>query len=211
MIKVACFDLGGVLIKIAHHWEDAAAHAKMKITEKLPLGRPLNIAPGFDDYQAGRISDSEYVAQLARFLDVTEDQAQSIHNHILLEPYEGVHEIVMGLDKLGIETACLSNTNSPHWRYMSDSGRFPTHLALGHRFASHELRLQKPDPEIFLAFESALGSRGAQIAFFDDSQANVEAAARLGWNAFKIDPSKPTASQILNAFAGLGIQLYPSQ
>ena len=211
MIKVACFDLGGVLIKIAHHWEDAADHAKIKIRNDIPAAQPLNIAPGFDDYQAGLISDSEYFAQLARFLEVTEPEARSIHNHILLEPYEGVHEIVLALDKMGIETACLSNTNSPHWKYMSDSGQFPTHLALGHRFASHELRLQKPDPDIFLAFESALGSRGAQIVFFDDSQANVDAAAHLDWNAFKIEPTEPTAPQIVRAFAGLGIELYPAQ
>ena len=60
---------------------------------------------------------------------------------------------------------------------------------LHHRFASHLLRLRKPDDAIYAHVEGATGVRGMAIVFFDDVAENVDAARRRGWHAYRIDPA----------------------
>ena len=57
-----------------------------------------------------------------------------------------------------------------------------------HAFASHLLRLRKPDDAIYAAVERETGVGGGAVVFFDDVAENVEAARRRGWHAYRIDP-----------------------
>jgi len=131
--------------------------------------------------------------------------ADLVHRRIMIEPFPGVDEIVKSLNLAGILTACLSNTNGPHCREMTESGRFPANEMLRLRLASHELRLEKPDPAIFRAFEARAGASGAEILFFDDSKENVDVAASLGWNSLWIDSGIDPGTQIRRAIRNHGL------
>jgi putative hydrolase of the HAD superfamily len=105
-------------------------------------------------------------------------------------PYPGAVELLDALSAAGVPTACLSNTNDPHWRLMNDPVShtyFPFHK-LTHAFASHLVRLRKPDDAIYAHVERATGVPGEKIVFFDDVEENVEGARRCGWRACHVDP-----------------------
>ena len=60
---------------------------------------------------------------------------------------------------------------------------------LTHAFASHLLRLRKPDDAIYAHVERATGARPDRILFFDDVEENVAGALRRGWRAHRVDPA----------------------
>lgn len=206
MVKVVCFDVGGVLIRIAHFWLDAAAHAQVSVRPEILPTATLSDSPLFGAYQRGAVSEEVYLTDLMDYLGLASlDEADLVHRHIMIEPFPEVDRIVKWLNLAGILTACLSNTNGPHWREMTESGRFPANEMLRLRMASHELRLEKPDLAIFRAFEARAGESGKDILFFDDSKENVEAAASLGWNSVWIDSELDPGAQIKRTLAKNGI------
>jgi putative hydrolase of the HAD superfamily len=50
-------------------------------------------------------------------------------------------------------------------------------------FFSGELSVAKPDPQIYRVVTAKLGVEPAAVVFFDDRQANVDAARAAGWRA----------------------------
>ena len=106
--------------------------------------------------------------------------------------YPGWSTLSDRLDRLGVDTALLSNTNALQWELLSPTGPkaggYPAIGRLRHRFASHQLRLAKPDPAIYAAVEKATGHAGDHVLFFDDKLENIEAARGCGWTAVQIDP-----------------------
>lgn len=205
---MVCFDVGGVLIRIAHTWQEATQFASVAIAQELKSPAFLSETPFFLSYQQGTINDDEYLAELAAFLGLEGIAAAcSVHNHIMIEPYPRVDEIVRSLNHIGITTACLSNTNQPHWDDMFHSGRFPANEAIQFRRASHLMKLQKPDPEIFVRFASEVGAHAGEILLFDDSSANIESASQLGWRTYKIDPHQSTYEQMVAGLAREGLEL----
>jgi 2-haloacid dehalogenase len=65
-----------------------------------------------------------------------------------------------------------------------------------HRFASHLMRLEKPDPRVFAYVERETGYAAERILFFDDRVENVDAARAGGWMAELIDHTGDTAAQL---------------
>lgn len=198
-IRLVCFDLGGVLVQIAHTWEEAAALAGYRLSS---APRSLISLPEMDPYQAGTISADDYLTGVQRYLQLSSiDAALSVHDFILKAPYPGTLELIEGLHQYGIATACLSNTNALHWKEMVEGDRFPNVNALQFRIASHELGLNKPDPAFYAAVERVTGVAGHQIAYFDDTAGHVEGAKACGWNAFLIDPTGDTSAQMRSRLA----------
>ena len=64
------------------------------------------------------------------------------------------------------------------------------------RLASHELRLEKPAPAIYRAFQTEAEVEPGALFFFDDSAHNIEGANACGWHAFQVDPTGDPASQM---------------
>jgi glucose-1-phosphatase len=181
-LRAVCFDLGGVLVEIAHTWEEALDAAD--IPHSLPGGTPLVAAPLFVEYQAGEVNEAEYLRALAGYLGLAEvGNALTAHDAILLREGPWVLEAVRRLNASGIVTGCLSNTNALHWAELNRPERFPGLAELQVRLASHEIGANKPDEAAYRAFEAAVGFHGREIAFFDDHPGNVAAARELGWQA----------------------------
>lgn len=192
-----CFDLGGVLARIRHTWGEAMQGAGVERGSEAFLSLPLIACPAFNEFQAGQRALDSYLVELGRFLGgINVDQALAVHQAILVGPYPGTHELVRQLHQSGFITGCLSNTNEPHWQIMRHSGAYPAISELHVPFASHEVLLEKPHPEIYRAFAARASVPPEAIAFFDDSQPNVDAAIREGWRAWKIDPEGDPVTQM---------------
>jgi FMN phosphatase YigB (HAD superfamily) len=196
-VRAVAFDLGGVLIQIHHEWQGATAAAGLKCQASGPLGG----FPEFDEYQMGAIDDDRFLSSLCDFLSAERDDAKKVHMAVLREAYRGTAELVKELTSRGILCGCISNTNALHWERFFDGASYEFGPMLEVRIGSHLVGASKPDPAIFAAFERACGIPPAAIAFFDDNPANVEAAARRGWQVRLVDPSGDTVAQ-MRSFLG---------
>ena len=204
-VRLVCFDLGVVIIRICQTWKEriAAAGLKMRDPTLWDKIRPTRNAL-MVRYMTGCVTGRQFAQQLSEALESQYNRAEimAIHDAWLIDEYEGVGTIVDQLHRAGIDTAALSNTTNEHWARMDE---FPTVGRLRHRFASHELGLSKPDPAIYRHVERQLGYTGQQILFFDDTEENVTAAREVGWRATRVDPAGVPAQQIIDALAKHGV------
>jgi FMN phosphatase YigB (HAD superfamily) len=207
-IRVVCFDLGGVLVRIGRSWTEVVAAAGFEIRGDVASPEAQSARHELMDlYALGKISEDEWAHRSASALgDVyTAEELKAIHQGWLVEEYPGVVVLIDALNQADVHTACLSNTNHAHWvRMLHHDGNgplageppYPGIVRLRSHYASHLLGLAKPDEAIYRAFERASGYRGDEVLFFDDLAANVEAARNVGWTAERIDPDVETAPQL---------------
>ena len=205
MIKLVCFDLGGVLIRICRTWAEGCARAGLDV--RGDVDRDLARSHWLDfnaEYQSGRIDLDAFSRRLSEAVDgrYTPDEMRRVHMAWTIDEYDGVAEVVAQLHASGLETAALSNTCHDHWEQLV---QYPTFMALRRRFASHELGLRKPDPAIYRAVETGTGCEGGEIIFFDDLEENVAAAHALGWAAEFVAPDGAPATQIEHALTTHGV------
>jgi glucose-1-phosphatase len=191
-IQLVVFDLGRVLVRICRDWRHACEVARVPA----PAGElaPDTWATLHDlvcRVEVGQISTAEFCRRAAPALGLRPDQAATMWNAYTRGTYPGAVELLDELRAAGVATACLSNTNATHWALLGDPAGhsyFPFER-LTYSFASHLLRLRKPDDAIYAHVESAVGVPGGAIVFFDDVPENVDAARRRGWHAYRIDPA----------------------
>jgi putative hydrolase of the HAD superfamily len=205
MDRLICFDIGGVLVRISQTWQEAAKYAGVNVT--LADTPPLFLADAdpMNRHQAGRIDYATYLDEMARLMGCLSEHAEKAHLSILQHEYVGIPEFVAEVRENGFRTACLSNTNAPHWEDLMNAAKFPTVANLEFRCASHLFQLGKPDPAIYRRFEAETGFRPDQIIFFDDNRQNVDAANQVGWLSFRIDPYGDTVAQMREALKDLEI------
>lgn len=187
-MRVVCFDLGGVLVEINHHWKGALLDAGFpeEVADRFDV--PLVDLEPFNDYQKGRLSLDDYLSELARFLGSSTERALAAHNAILRTAYPGIPELIEDVHRAGWVSGVLSNTNAPHWEAMHSEPRLAVLKTIQFPIASHLIGAEKPDPAMYRAFEAASRATGDEITYFDDGIGNVEAARVLGWTAHRIDP-----------------------
>jgi len=198
-VRAVCFDLGGVLIRICGTWGEALGVCGLQ-SQNPAADLSLSSFPGLEAHQSGALTEEQYFEQLAQYLGLSgSDEAVRVHEGIVKEEYHGAFEFVRELNENGLSTGCLSNTNEYHWRQLLDTERFPVMSELQVRLASHELALNKPDPEVFRRFEEEARVEGPEIVYFDDTAGHVEAAKSLGWRAYLIDPAEDPIAQMRQA------------
>ena len=200
-VRLVVFDAGGVIVRVAGSWEEA--QARTGIPSEGAARRPefqALLLEGDRRSKVGEIDTATYTTQLADALGCSADDVARILEAYLLGEYPGWSTLSDRLDRLGVDTALLSNTNALQWELLSPTGPkaggYPAIGRLRHRFASHQLGLAKPDPAIYAAVEKATGHAGDHVLFFDDKLENIEAARGCGWTAVQIDPAGDPASQI---------------
>jgi FMN phosphatase YigB (HAD superfamily) len=200
-VKLVCFDLGGVLLRICRSWPEGCAAAGIDLRSPAN-GAACEVSGWYapreltDLYQTGRITCDEFAQQFSAIIHHIYSPAEimRVHRAWILGEYPGVGEVIARIHDAGCETAALSNTNHGHWQQIQT---YQSVMRLRTRLASHELRLHKPDPAIYRELEQRLNRRGREILFFDDLPENVQAARAVGWVAEQIDPHACTATQML--------------
>jgi glucose-1-phosphatase len=207
-VRIVCFDLGGVLVRICDSWAEACAAAGLAAR-----GEPFD--PAIEEKRhaltallvIGRITVEEWAAGVSQVLGgaYAPDELTRMHDAISQEEHAGALVLVDELHDAGVETACLSNTNHAHWtRLVHHDGsapltgdpEYPSVARLKRHYASHLLALAKPDDAIYAEFERRTGLHGPEILFFDDRIENVEGALRRAWRAHRIDPRGDTIAQV---------------
>ena len=197
------FDLGGVLIdldvgRMLKGFEGVGLDPRMFMAESAEKGATtvcegMSVGQLLSDYQTGDITTEELLETILPECrpGTTREQLIEAWNHCLVSIPQERLETVRRWREKGHRTYMLSNTNDLHWRYIS------THCFGGEGlgledcfdgvFLSHEMRLAKPDAEIYHSMLQRLGVRAEDCWFVDDAQVNVEAARKEGLQAEWLD------------------------
>lgn len=208
-MRVVCFDVGGVLAEIRPVFADCARAVGLDPVPASLEGKKIGDLAFFDDYQAGRYTDDEFLQVFGDFMGVSAETAFRVHQAILVGPNPGTVELVESLRERGVKTGCLSNTNELHWRVFMEGVLLPHLPRLDFQVGSHRLKLDKPNAAIYRAFEEICGAKPGDIVFFEDGAKNVEGALACGWDAVLIDPVNDPCGQMVDALRSRGI-VYPT-
>ncbi len=192
MIKNLLFDLGGVIMNIRRqNAVDALIKIGMKDADSF-LGDYAQTGP-FLKLEEGLISEEEFRSEIRKFIPnpVTDSEIDNAFCQFLLGIPE---ERLKALEKLhetyGIYM--LSNTNPIMWNSRISEEFRKLGKDMNYYFdgivTSFEAKSAKPDAKIFHAVVENLGIKPEETLFFDDSQANIDAASKLGFKTALVAP-----------------------
>ena len=205
-IRLVCFDLGGVLVRIARDWQDACGRAGVELPHTTAENRERHRALMLR-YETGEIDDAAYLREAPGCVGegVAAEQVVRVFDAWLLGMYPGAADLLVELKARGLKTACLSNTNARHWAALAGREEYRAIQQVDYRLASHELRVMKPNEAAYRRAEAATGFWGEQVLFFDDKPENVAAARAVNWKAEVIDRADDAVPQIRDYLAAHGV------
>jgi glucose-1-phosphatase len=199
-IRLVCFDVGGVLIRARGSFPETIVAAGLPLRLPEPQVAACFDCPEARDvrqrYRTGQIREHEYVQALSDAIHgvYSPQEILSIRDAWLLGPHPETGALLREVRQVpDIRLAVLSNTCLEHWPVMCG---YPWRSCLDYAFASHELGLAKPAPEIYRTVENVTSTPPRRILFFDDLEENVAGARECGWNAVRIDPLGIPARQM---------------
>jgi FMN phosphatase YigB (HAD superfamily) len=188
--KNIIFDLGNVLVKLDEQ-------ATMRGFEQLGMGKFEHIRENpealrlFQGMGIGKVTDHEFFDGFRKLTGskATDCQITDATNAMLLFIPDEKKRILLSLRAAGYKTYLLSNTINIHWRYCVDK-LFPmegytVNDYFDYTFVSQEMRMKKPDDEIFQTVINRTGIVPCETLFIDDLAVNCEAAERNGFHSFQ--------------------------
>ena len=183
-IDVVLFDLGGVLVELAGVEQMLAWSPGVPDTNE--LWRRWLHSPAVRRFETGSSARDAFAAEIVdefalpvgtgEFLDAFTRWPRAL--------YPGATAL---LDELRprFRLASVSNTNEIHWRRFRDEWSLPERF--DRNFPSFDVGRLKPDADYFHHVLDALGARAGTVLFVDDNAINVDAAARLGITARRVE------------------------
>ncbi len=190
-IKHLVFDLGGVII-------DLDPGATFKAFERL-TGLPfeqwkagMDRSHLFLDYEKGLIDDAQFREGVRRLgnISATDSEIDLAWNAMLGNiPAHRIQKVVeLGKD---FTTYVLSNANHIHELAVNQIlYRSMGKADLGHFFHkvyfSHNMKLRKPDAEIYRAVLDDSGLKPEEVLFLDDKPENLRGAEKLKIQTFHV-------------------------
>lgn len=193
---VLLFDLGGVLVDFT------GFEQLSRILGGMPAATAIRNrwieSDAVSHFERGEISSGDFAK-----LFVAEWQLSLSPDDFLHQFSEWSRGLYPGADRLlrhlqqTHRLACLSNCNQVH----ASSQRQWLDGLVEHFFFSHEMGAVKPDPAAFDQAIRRLAVPPRRIAYFDDTEVNVEAAAAAGMSAYQVTG----LSELTGALQQLGV------
>ena len=175
-IEVVLFDLGGVLADL----RDPVRSMSLSIGSD-EFWRIWTSSDNVQAFESGRMSLDEFAPAIAVELNVTDiHEFEERLRRWELALFDYSERLIAEL-KGTVRLALLSNTNVVHWnQIVSQTDVFG---AFSELFLSYETGLYKPEQAAFEHVLDHLGCSPSSIRFLDDTQANVDTATALGFDA----------------------------
>jgi glucose-1-phosphatase len=190
------FDLGGVLVEFSGV-RDIAPLLRTKASESEILER-WSRCHHSEQFGLGKLSPQHFSERFVRDwdLDVTPGDFLREFRSWSKCLLPGAAELLATL-RPRFRLAALSNSNELHW------DRNTSELGVTDLFevaiSSHQVGICKPDPGIYRVALDRLGVSPDAVMFFDDIQANVDAASALGIHAFRVDGVEGVRARLIKA------------
>ena len=190
MIKNIIFDFGDVFINL-----DKAA--TLRELNKLGMKEPKpELLQLFFAYEKGIINTSQFLEEVGPiFPGASKERLTAAWNAILLDLPEYRLQFLESLAELNAyQLFLLSNTNSLHMSYVQATmgdRRFERFMnCFVEVYLSHQMKMRKPETEIFQHVLEQQGLSPRETLFIDDTLENIESAARLGLSVWHLNPEK---------------------
>lgn len=185
MIKNLIFDFGGVIIdiepiRVGQSFKEMGVKNIEKVHEAA-------IAKGlYIDLEKGLITPAEFRDGLRAVsgLKLTDQQIDDAWNSMIIAFPKSRFDLMNELKK-NYNVYLLSNTNEIHYRYFNqylnkNMGAKSLEDFFTRCFYSHQMKMRKPDQEIFIKMIDDLKIKPSETLYFDDISENVTAASELG-------------------------------
>lgn len=205
MITTLLFDLGGVIM-------DIDRNNCVRAFEKLGMS-DINHFLGeyaqkgiFAQLEEGNLTAEEFHNEVKKHCPAgtTDREIDDAFNDFLIGIPRKRLERLLELKK-DFRLCLLSNTNRIMWdskiaaefRQIPDLDIHSYFDGIATSFEAHSL---KPSPEIFRYTEEKLHLVPSETLFLDDSEANVDAARKLGFNAEVVDSAEGNVFEVIDRF-----------
>lgn len=188
--KLIVFDVGGVFIELNVDRRRAALEAGGFWSSTAQANADLlhlNM-----QFRLGKIGEGAYLDRASEIYGLTAEQVVQAETALLEGVFTGMVDYVRTL-KSSRRVVCLSNTQAIHWRHIIEA-------MLGADlfdacYLSHEMGMEKPGEEIYLAVQHRENVLPEQIVFIDDTLENIDTSRRLGWHSIHhVDTAKTIAA-----------------
>lgn len=200
-IKNIIFDLGGVLL-------DLDVNRCMERLEGIGLHGVRQWMTGtnekgfFKEYECGMLTTVQFRNRIREEVgrELPDAEIDQIWNSMLKDIPDYKFELLLKLQK-NYKLYLLSNTNDLHWEYCTDKFAYKGMSMLDcftRVFLSFQMRLAKPDAEIFQTVLKEAGVKAEETLFVDDSKDNCQAASLLGIKVFHYVPGDNLEIQLQN-------------
>lgn len=186
-IKTVIFDLGGVIVDLdvgkTINGFSALSGFPPDQVRKLYTTHPV-----FHDYEKGLVTDATFrsgVRSLFESNGVSDAQIDAVWNAMLLGIPKAKLDLLKRL-KENFQVMILSNTNNIHVeemnnRLLPDAAGISSFDSLVHKvYYSHQLKMRKPDAEIYQFVLDDYKLKGNETIFLDDNADNIMGASKLG-------------------------------
>ena len=203
MIKTIIFDFGNVLYDLDI---DGCIDRLATIASLNREALIQQLTPVIERYEQGKVSDENLVWHV-------QQHNQTINPRLIVEAWNSMlvsidASVLPMLERLQkvYNLYLLSNINGFHARHvdrylrntLNDPEFLTTHFEKV--YYSHELRMRKPQPEIYDYVTKDIGKDNNQsldhILFIDDNKDNIAAANAYGWSTILHNPALRIAEQI---------------
>jgi putative hydrolase of the HAD superfamily len=134
-------------------------------------------------YELGQSSSTEFLQGINKLLSTPLPEAE-LHQHWcgIFSPIPQMLDLVRQL-KSQRQIYLISNTGEIHWQYLCE--RFALKELFTDLFASFEVGIMKPAPEIYRLAEQRFGFKAEEAVFIDDRAENVAGALACGWQGIQ--------------------------
>ena len=195
MIKNVIFDCGQVLIRyneveIATNFTDNAADAE--ILGKVGMSRKY-----WEKFDRGTLLEEDYLKQVKQELpEHLHDAVEKLAEEWVMccPAMPGMEEIVQDVKKAGKKLYLLSNFNKRlrYEQHYISALKYFDHLVI-----SGEIKVAKPDREIYEYLLSTYDLVPDECIFIDDNPANIAMAESLGIHGYLFDFDVPKLREYL--------------
>jgi len=201
-ISTLIFDFGGVLI-------DLDMNQSILNFKKLGVENVENYLSNFGQsgffmqLEKGKISTEEFRSEIRKMTTntITDKEIDDAWNAFLVRIPSEKLDIVYQLRKK-FRVIMLSNTNAIHFPYAEQTFFSYKNRGIDEYFdkcyRSYDMKMAKPDAEIFEAILNQEQVAPNQCLLLDDGPKNIEQAQKLGFQTYFVDPKEDLSFLLTN-------------
>lgn len=179
MIKNIVFDIGNVLVKF--NWKEYYASFGWPLEVQEKVAKATVLDPFWNEMDMGNLSDEEILEGfIERGPDVEAELRQMfVSFKDLLIQFEYTKGWIRDLQNRGYKVYCLSNMS---YKAVRECEALNFLKMLDGYVLSCDVRMTKPDLEIYRKLLNTYNLKAEECLFFDDLQANIDASIKAGFN-----------------------------
>lgn len=187
------FDLGNVILDIDYQ-STIKAFEKIGIENASILYSKSSQTKIFDQLETGKITKEDFILEIRKIIPkASKSEIINAWNAIIKDLPNSRIDILKNLRKNKFSIFLLSNTNSIHIDYIVRKigrGKYDEFYDLFDKiYYSHQVKLRKPDPNIFKLVINENNLKIKNTLFIDDSIQHINSAKKLGLQTYHLNNS----------------------